>query len=127
MSRNWIPVAALILVACAPLAPDVRRIDGAPALPVSATLPEVLDQAPTRPYAQIGVVDAKGAPGMTSVQVLARIREQAQQLGADAVILQDVSARAPTESKYNPVTGGYSIVQGDTIPAFKGYAIKYQR
>ena len=126
MNTKWILLVALLVAACAPLAPDVRRVDGAPTFPAAAAPPDVLAQPPTKPYIQIGVVDAKGTPGMAPAQVVARIREQAQQMGADAVVLQDVSTRAPTESKYNPVTGGYTVTQGDPVPAFKGFALKYR-
>lgn len=127
MSKLIPSLLVLLAAACAPLAPDVIRSEGAPVLPASAYLPEVLEQAPNRPYVKIGVVDAKGVLGMVASQVVTRIREQAQQIGADAVILQDVSVRPPAESTFNPATGGFAVTQGNAIPAFKGIAIKYQR
>ena len=127
MKKLTFPLLVLLLVACAPLAPDVRRVEGSPAFPASAFPPEVLEQAPARPHVQVGVIDAKGVLGQTPSQVIARIREQAQQIGADAVILQDVSVRPPANSTFNPATGGYAVTQGNAIPAFKGIAIRYQR
>ncbi len=126
MYRPWLPIVALLLAACAPLAPDVKRIEGSPVFPAAATLPEVLQTAPTRSYVRLGVVDAQGVPGMAEAQVVARIRLEAQQMGADAVILQDVSTRAAVESKFNPATGGFTVTQGEPIPSYKGYAIKYR-
>jgi hypothetical protein len=117
---------ALALTACTALAPDVIKIEGVPSYAPAAFPPEVLEQLPSRAHVTIGIVDAKGAPGMTASQLLASIREQAQKLGADAVILQDASVRAPAESKFNPATGGYTVVPGQPIPAFKGTAIKYR-
>jgi len=117
----------LLLSACAPLAPDVIRSEGAPVFPPATYLPEVLEQPPARPYVQIGVVNATGVLDMVPSQVVARIREQAQQIGADAVILQDVSVRPPTDSTFNPATGGFAVTQGRAIPAFKGVAIRFQR
>jgi hypothetical protein len=127
MKKLTLPVVLLLLAACAPLAPDVRRTEGAPTFPASAFPPEVLEQVPARPHVQVGVVDAKGVLGQTPSQVIARIREQAQLLGADAVILQDVSVRQPAESTFNPAIGGFAVTQGSAIPAFKGIAIRYQR
>lgn len=127
MNKLTLPILVLLLAACAPLAPDVRRTEGTPVYPASAYLPEVLEQAPARPHVQIGVVDAKGVAGMVSSQVVARIRDQAQQIGADAVILQDVSVRPPAESRFNPATGGFAVTQSDAVPAFKGIAIRYTR
>ncbi len=127
MKNFTFPLLVLLLVACAPLAPDVRRTEGAPVFPASSFPPEVLAQAPSRPHVQVGVIDAKGVLGQTPSQVISRIREQAQQLGADAVILQDVSVRPPANSTFNPATGGFAVTQSDAIPAFKGIAIRYQR
>ena len=127
MNKLTFPLVLLLLAACAPLAPDVRRTEGTPTFPASAFPPEVLEQAPSRPYVQVGVVDARGVLGQTPSQVITRIREQAQQIGADAVILQDVSVRQPAESTFNPATGGFAVTQGSAIPAFKGIAIRYQR
>ncbi len=127
MNKLTLSLFILLVAACAPLAPDVRRTEGTPVYPPSAYLPEVLEQAPARPHVQIGLVDARGVAGMVPSQVVARIRDQAQQIGADAVILQDVSVRQPAESRFNPATGGFVITQSDAVPAFKGIAIRYQR
>lgn len=114
------------VAACTALAPEVRKLDGSPVYPPAAFPAVVLDQAPTRAYIQVGVIDAKGVAGMDATQLLARIREQAQKLGADAVVLKDASVRTPAESRFNPATGGYSVTQGQIVPAFEGIAIKYR-
>ena len=59
-------------------------------------------------------------------QVIAQIRTKAQQIGADAVIIQDLSRPAPTSSRLNPTTGMYETTGGQLVPAFKGIAIKYK-
>ena len=46
MNKLTFPLLVLLLVACAPLAPDVRRTEGAPVFPASSFPPEVLEQAP---------------------------------------------------------------------------------
>lgn len=123
---RWLAVlAAVIATACAAPQPEVTRAAGAPVYPPSVTV-DMLEAPPARPYSEIGVIDAPGEPGALPSQVLAQIREKARGLGADAVILTDQSRRAPTTTQLNPTTGFYETVGGQTIPAYKGVAIKYR-
>ncbi len=118
-------VALLVLAACAtpPVAPAQAPITSP--YPPTANV-EFLDAAPPRPYVEIGPLDAPGEPGMLRAQVLAQLREKARALGADAVIVHDVSYRAPVTQRLNPTTGFYETVGGQTVPAFKGIAIKFR-
>lgn len=116
---------ALVLAACAAPQPDVVRSPSAPVYAPTANV-EVLEQRPTRPYLEIGTIDEPGEPGALRAQVLAQIREKARQLGADAVIVTDVSRRAPATQRMNPTTGFYETVGGQVIPAFKAVAIKFR-
>lgn len=124
-SRSCVLAVALALVACAAPQPDVTRTTSTVTYPPTANV-ELLEQAPTRPYTEIGTIDEPGEPGALRAQVLAQIREKARQLGADAVIVTDVSRRAPTTQRLNPTTGFYDTVGGQVIPAFKGIAIKFR-
>lgn len=63
---------------------------------------------------------------MLRTQALAQIRAKAQQIGADAVILQDLSRTAPASQRLNPTTGQMEATGGQVIPAFKGVAIKFK-
>jgi len=126
---NRLPIVlacTLVLAACASLPSDITPVSGAPTYAPSVKVPDVLERAPAKAYVQIGTIDAKGVSGMTAEQLRTRIRTQAQNLGADAVVLQDASTRAPAESKFNPATGAYETRPGEVIPAYKGIAIKYQ-
>jgi len=87
---------------------------------------EVLDTAPTRAYVKIGDVDATGKPGDVPAQVLAQIRTEAQQMGADAVVLKDVSRTLPSAPRLNPTTGMYETTGGQAVPAYTGIAIRYR-
>jgi len=123
--RRWLALlAATLVVACAAPQPDVIRTGTQVYAPTTDV--DMLEQAPTRAYTEIGVIDAPGEPGALRAQVLAQIRDKARQLGADAVILTDQSRRAPTTQRLNPTTGYYETVGGQLIPAFKGVAIKYR-
>jgi hypothetical protein len=116
---------ALLVSACAPLQPKVVLREGVPTYPPSRYV-ELLKIAPKQPYQELAVIEATGTPGMYSVQVQEEVRKQAQQLGADAVILQDLSRVTAPESKLNPSLGSYELIPGEIIPAFRGIAIKYR-
>jgi hypothetical protein len=124
--RLTILVAVVIAAAaCTPVQPEVTRPTGAPAYPPTEFV-DMLDSQPARPYTVIGTIDAPGEVGSTRTQVIAQIRAKAQQMGADAVILQDQSRSTPAAPRLNPSTGQYESVGGQLVPAFKGVAIKYK-
>ena len=117
---------ALALAGCAAPQPDVVRAPGSAVYPPTQFV-ELLEQAPSRAYTEIGTIDVPGDPGALRSQVLAQIRSKAQQLGADAVILTDMSRTTPPAQRLNPTTGTYDSVGGQVIPAFKGIAIRYRQ
>ena len=120
-----VTLVALALAACTASQPDVVRPAGAPTFAPTQFV-DILETAPTRPYIEIGTIDVPGEQGAARTQVLAQIRTKAQQIGADAVILQDVSRQSPVVPRLNPTTGTYESTGGQTIPAFRGIAIKYK-
>jgi len=117
--------AVSVLSACTPSSPEVIRSAGSPVYPPTQYV-DLLESAPARPYQEIAVIDAPGEPGTLRTQLIAQIRQQAQQLGADAVILQDLSRPAPVVTRLNPTTGTYDSIGGQLVPAFKAIAIKYR-
>lgn len=118
-------LALALLAACTTVQPDFVRAPGAPTFPPTQFV-EVLEAAPTRPYVELGTIEVAGEPGALRTQVVAQIRVRAQQIGADAVILQDVSRTTPAAQRLNPTTGVYESTGGQTIPAYKGIAIRYR-
>jgi hypothetical protein len=110
---------------CTPSQPEIVRPTGGTTYPPTQFV-DLLETAPTRSYVEIGTIDAPGEPGALRTQVLAQIRSRAQQIGADAVILQDLSRTAPATPRLNPSTGQYDNTPGQVIPAFKGIAIRYR-
>jgi len=128
--RRSLPFVSLLLVllalsACTPSQLEVVRPAGAQVYPPTQNV-DLLYAPPTRPFTEIGVIDAPGEPGALRAQVLAQIRTSAQQIGADAVILKDVSRTSPAMPRLNPTTGQMESTGGQVIPAFKGIAIRYQ-
>ena len=118
-------LSAIALSACTPSQPEVVRPTGTQTYPPTQYV-EMLESAPARSYVEIGVIDAPGEPGALRSQVLAQIRTRAQQIGADAVILKDLSKAMPTTPRLNPTTGQYDSAGTQVIPAFKRIAIKYR-
>ncbi len=118
-------LTALALAACTQAQPDVVRPTGSQTYTPTQFV-ETLDKPPARAYQEIGVIDAPGEPGALRTQVLAQVLSKAAQLGADAVILQDLTRTAPASPRLNPTTGQYETTGGQSIPAFKGIAIKYK-
>jgi len=123
--RRALLALALALAACAAPQLDVVRAPGAPQFPPTQFV-ELLDRAPDRSYIELGTIDAPGEPGALRAQVLAKVRGKAQELGADAVILTDLSRMAPATQRLNPTTGTNETIGGQVIPAFKGVAIRYR-
>jgi len=116
---------AIAIAACAPGQKQLVKPVGTATYPPSNNV-EVLSSPPEKPYVEIGEVDASGEPGAVPVQVLAQIRTQAQQIGADAVILKDISRTLPSAPRLNPTTGTYETVGGQLLPAYTGIAIRYR-
>ncbi|MDX1655122.1 MAG: hypothetical protein R3310_07890 [Candidatus Competibacteraceae bacterium] len=127
MNRRLLLLGPLLgwLLACSAPEPWVIPLEGASSYPPTQFV-DVLDQAPDRPYEELALIQADGVPGMTYSQVQARIREQARQLGADAVILEDLSRATPREQQFNPTTGTYETTGGEIVPRFRGVVIKYR-
>lgn len=125
LTRLAMLLCICLLASCAPVQRQIVQPLPGTSYPPTQNV-EVLDAPPARAYVQIGDVDAAGEPGAVRAQVLAQIRSQAQQIGADAVILKDVSRTAPEAPRLNPTTGTYEATGGQLIPAFTGIAIKYR-
>ncbi|HTP99295.1 MAG TPA: hypothetical protein VMN56_08210 [Casimicrobiaceae bacterium] len=116
---------AAVLAACAPAQPEFVRPAGSATYPPTQFV-DMLDAPPSRPYQEIGVIEVPGEAGALRAQVLAQIRTKAQEIGAQAVILTDLSRPAPVTQRLNPTTGQMETVGGQTIPAFRGVAIRYR-
>lgn len=117
---------AAVLAGCAATPPaDVVHATGTTTYPPTQYV-DVLERAPAKPYVEVGTIDVPGEPGTLRPQVIAQILSRAQQLGANAVILTDLSRPAPAAQRLNPTTGTYENVGGQMIYAFKGVAIRYR-
>ena len=115
---------ALLLGACA-ATPDVavQRVAGAEYAPTS--LVEVLQHAPARPYRVIATLEAGGAAGTPVAQVLAQLQAAASKLGANAIVVQDLSTRQQGTLQLNPAGGQITESAALVVPHLKAQALRY--
>jgi hypothetical protein len=118
-------VLGFMLSACATIEADRIQYAGAPRFPArDPAVVEILRNEPTRPNDRLGevVVDASVGPSPPIAEVESRLRAEAAQLGADAVVVvYDGIDPVATVSPWwggppRPVTGRRLV----------GVAIKYQ-
>jgi hypothetical protein len=87
---------------------------------------QIITQAPTRPFKQIAMLEARGPVNTPVTDLLESMRQKAAAIGADAVIpTQDASTHQQQGLMYNPWLGGYQTIGGGTIPVIRGVAIKF--
>lgn len=84
---------------------------------------KTLSQPPSSPYVVIANIDASGAQGITEQQVLASVIQKAQNLGANAVIIQNQTSPTVPSMDFNPSGGQYVNMPTPTLPKFHAIAI----
>ena len=80
--RILIAACALVLAGCETVSTKVVQYNPAVTYPPTPSV-EVLVQKPTRPHAEIGLVEASGS---SEAELLNAAREKARELGADAIV-----------------------------------------
>lgn len=83
----------------------------------------VLSQPPASPYIVIAKIEADGAQGITKQQVIAAVMQKAQNLGANAVIIQDQTSEMAPALNVNPSGGQYVNMPPQILPKFNATAI----
>lgn len=115
---------SVLLSACAQT--SAIMLDNTATYPPSDKV-EILMTPPSRPYAEIAVLETAAPVGTPLTDLLENMRQKAKALGADAVIpTQDASERTPQQLFFNPWLGGYQTLGGQTAPRIRGLAIKYK-
>ena len=108
---------------------------------------EILLEKPTRPYFEIGLLESRGAVGVTEAELLNDAREKARKLGADAIVkLEAERVYQPPVAVYDPwydpifwhpyryrpyppfphPWGAYRVIGGGHSYTMKALAIRYQ-
>ena len=115
--------SALILAGCATT--SAVMLESGVTYPPTKNV-EILTQAPTRPFKQIAMLEARGPVNTPITDLLESMKQKAAAIGADAVIpTENASTQTQPGLMYNPWLGGYQTIGGGTIPIIRGVAIKY--
>jgi hypothetical protein len=122
----FMTLCGLVLTGCAAPSQEIveQRVDLA-AHYAPTTLVEVLQAAPTHPYALLAEFDAQAPAGTTVAQLLARLQSRAAALGANALIVQDLSTREAATVQFNPSGGQMTQTGGQLLPHLRAQAIRY--
>ncbi|WP_298289876.1 hypothetical protein [Thiomonas sp.] len=115
---------ALLLTACAtPQEVIVQRESTQAFAPTS--LVAVLPRLPAdQPYVRIAVLDAQAPAGTPVAQILAQLQTKAGQLGANAIVVQDLSTKEGGTVQYNPSGGEFTTTPAIIIPHLRAIAIR---
>ena len=103
--RTLVALTALLLGACATTTSVVVLDPAKQYAPTSSAV--ILLKPPDKPYVEIAKLESRGVPGEPETAVLEDARTRAQQLGADAIIIDE------SASVYHP-----PIVMYDPWPAY---------
>jgi hypothetical protein len=87
---------------------------------------EVLSQAPSQPFVRIAVLDAQAPAGTPLAQVLAQLQAKAGALGANAIVVQNLSTQEGGSLQYNPSGGSFSNTPAVLIPHLRCIAIRIE-
>lgn len=86
----------------------------------------VLQKLPTKPYTRIGVLDAQAPAGTPLAQVLAELQNKAGALGANAIVVQDLSTKVGGTLQYNPSGGQFTTSPSEIVPHLRAEAIRLE-
>lgn len=126
--RHWLAAAPLLaaLLGCAAQQDvSVRLETGQQFAP--STIVEVLPALPPGGYVRIAVLDAQGAAGTPLAQLLAQLQSKAQSLGANAMVVENLSQRTQGSVQFNPSGGQFSVTAGSEIPHLRAVAIRLEK
>lgn len=119
---------AILLVGCAtdPVAINVNYLSGKGVYPPEPLI-AVLNTPPAGAYIPIARLVVTGAQGLTQPQALEALEKKAQELGANAVIVQNESQDTVPDVAYNPAGGEYAVTTPIVAPKLIGLAIHTEK
>ena len=88
------------------------------------TLVQVLASAPHTRFVRIATLDVNGTAGTPKSQLLAQLQAKAGELGANAIIVRDLSSEQGGSLQYDPSGGAFVTTQKQTIPHLQAIAIR---
>jgi len=128
MSLVFAVFAAVLMTACASTGsgPVVHRLTQRQYSPTQTV--DVLSAAPQRPFKRIARLRANDPTGSaTRSQLVAELVNAAQKLGANAIVVQQVSQSSGSELSFAPSGGQMQSSGGGQPLALKALAIRYGR
>ncbi|MGE0107627.1 MAG: hypothetical protein AB7S53_11705 [Thiomonas sp.] len=90
------------------------------------TLVEVLQQLPSRPFVRIAVLDARAAAGTPIAQLLPQLQAKAAAMGANAIVVEDLSTKEGGAVQYNPSGGQFTTTASTVLPHLRAIAIRME-
>ncbi len=87
----------------------------------------ILEQVPNESFEIIARLETRGMVGQSIPSLLNQMRDEAKQIGADAIIpVEERQERQQQGIMYNPWLGGYQTIGGGTVPIVTSYAIIFE-
>lgn len=125
MARAICAVCLLFLWGCVTSQSSIVKLDDT-AEYVASDKTVILLEPPTRDFKKIAIIETRGVGNAGLPEMLDGMKQEAQKIGADAVLpVQDTSETVPPSVIYNPWLGGYQTLGGGRISSIRGIAIKY--
>ncbi|MDD5031268.1 MAG: hypothetical protein PHH58_17530 [Rhodoferax sp.] len=89
----------------------------------ATTLVQVLQTLPPHPFERIAVLDVQAPTGTPVAQLLAQLQATAGALGANAIVVQNLSQSEGGTLQYNPAGGQFTTTPSQTVPHLRAIAI----
>ena len=112
-------LTAALLDGCASQQVVTVRHDATVTFP-ACTLVEVLPKLPTQPYIRIATLDARAPAGTPEAQLQAK----AGALGANAIVIQNLSTQESSTLQYDPSGGQFKTTSITIAPHLRAIALR---
>ncbi len=116
-------LTAALLDGCASQQVVTVRHDTTVTFP-ACTLVEVLPKLPTQPYIRIATLDARAPAGTPEAQLLAQLQAKAGALGANAIVIQNLSTQESSTLQYDPSGGQFKTTSITIAPHLRAIALR---
>lgn len=125
LTAGLICVLSLALGACASTQGVEVQRETTQTFPAT-TLVQVLQQPPTQPFVRIAVLNAQAPAGTPLAQLLAQVQAKAAALGANAIVVQNLSQKVGGTLEYSPSGGQFSTTPSEIAPRLRAEAIRLE-
>lgn len=123
LARSMLGMVVLGLAACAAQQDVTVQRETNQIFPAT-TLVAVLQALPAGAYERIAVLDVQGPPGTPTAQLLAQLQAKAAALGANAIVVEDLSTKQGGTLQYNPSGGAFTTSPTIIVPRLRAVAIR---